>query len=1221
MSPSLRQRKPHQARHIAMSRLAPVLGLCLALAAAASADGKTSLKGKQHEQEQPALKSSSEAMAEQVNTADLFNQEEYVQIKPEEIGANEPNESALSLLEPPAASSAPGGPPVAPAPGQAEHKSADDELSAHLATDTISSLESIQSLHSAAPRARPPTGRPRPYHPPRPGPGRGASYPPPPLGYPPRSSRSHGPRTVLAPSYIALKGKLAGINSLVQQATSGAASYPPGPRPQHHEPPPHPAQHPQYQQQQQANGHRYLPKGAAAGYAAFRDFVRAQASRYKQVGAMGNLHEPVAYNAAPNHHGGRYLDSHPVPAPAKPYAAPNQPQAERQQPAVEPYGQPPRAQHPRAAQKTKVTVAQAYIPHLTPPAPGEAGSKGGPAAASYGPNPVLAKLYGGHAPQGVGRPEYNKDYGMVIHYPQATVYTEPMTVDQLHKLTGSGISQILEQLQYNLATGHRDESNTIRADNKHHIGNGVHIQAKEYYAPGKGGHYVPTTAAVISTSPVADNPEQPVGGSYARSPAGSAELPVATEYGLKPELGSGYERVKAAVASSTGQANYINNNNNGPAKAAADYGGPGKPAAEPAQAKGYAAGAGSGSGSGNGEPMSAITSLLGGELESLYRANAALTKQLEPEVHAQLEQYAKSAQAKGSLKYSELDSHQPLALGPLAQHPRHQQGPKYGPRPHQPQHHPRGRTMSRRPAYPSANRYQPRPQHHQARPYRGPGQAQPQRYNHWPQPHSQQQHHHQQNYNQQNQQQASYNAAEQAVHQQMMQLLHDFQVGDEQYNSKSIQTANQGYPNKVMQKHQQQQQQQAQGPAYGSEDGLEIPQGPNDQIGEISELIEALKGTLEAGRPEDYSASKQQQQPGKLEDVRYLASALGQIPSYAAQVPVHSGEAAVQKAAEKDHSQQPQVAPQTYQQQPVASYRPPVALSPYPIQEFGYQLQQQHQPPQEAYGQQQSYSQPAGQGQQPNEYQATQSDYQQQQQQPVQQQQSVQQQAAQAADYVQQVAQVATQAVGYQAPPTPQEPTSSYSNSEHSQVINHLVPAQAAEPQQQQSTSYEAAGSTGSTAPMAVLATPVAHPPSSQISVAAPTESQYQSAQALSSFVDSLPNDYQELLRQPAASLLDSAASGPDSIYSNATSAKKASAGAPSPADSEQGAHHQSTYQQVSPAKSSSALSSSSSSSSSSPSASSSSTSSLASTSSSSSSANSSPAASSSSSHGVAAKN
>lgn len=1040
--------------------------------------------------------------------ADLFNSEEYVQIKPEEITVNEQNkdvEPNLSL------DSAPSGAPSASRPTgaagrqqlQAEHKSADDELNAHLAQDTISSLESSYRPYAA------------PSH----------QMPAPRAGYQPRGPRrptpgghGRGPRGMPPPNYMAYKGKQLGAPHMMPpQMRPAPRPYSAGPQAYGPLPPPPPTMQSPY-------GPRYFPRGAAAGYAAFREFVRVQANKYKPIaGYGGGPHEPAAYNAAMNHNGGRYNGEPTMVGKPAGYAPPPPPPPP---PAPAPVAAPQ-----RPASKTKVTVAQAYIPHLSPSSKPYGG--GDPSSSGYATNPILAKLYGGHAPQGVGKPEYSKDYGMVIHYPQATVFTEPMTVDQLHKLAGAGISQILEQLQYNLATGQRDESNTIRANDKHHIGNGMTIHAKEYYAPGKSGNYVPTTAAVISTSSAPsktgyETPAQEAAGGYQQPAKAQAtyQAPAANgagepaAYGIKQDLGSGYERVKAAVAASMNSAKYNAGTKAQALQAASDG------------AKSYE----------NEATLGALSSLFGnGELDALYKANAALNKQLEPEIHAQIQSYAESAHAKAPLKFTEHDYRSPLALhAPTSpyngqqqqQQPQPQpQQPRYGPQgaPARPHQQPRGRGSRRQqhqPAGPGYNRYPAaRPQQRPAR----PGQYQQQR---------------------------PYNAAEQAVQQQMMQLLRDFQLGDDQYNSKSqsMQAPNQGYPNKIMQKYQQRPQQaqqsyqpQAQMGSYNSDhnDALEIPQSPNDQIGEISELLEALRGSLEAsGKPEDVYAMSEKS-PGKLDDVRYLSSTLGQVPSYAMQVPVSSTDAS-QKGAGTGYSQQS--APATGQPAASAQQQPNYSQSAgeqiygtYPAQSETGPDQNSYQQPQASAGltsgqQQAAYGQMSAQGN--YQQQPTFGGYQQ------------AATPAQTADYGQQGAQAegGQQAGGQQAYQQPaasaQLQTSGYTASEHTQVINHLVPVtqyqqQAVGQQPQAASSYDSVAQQPQqpAAPQALVASVSTHQqPANQISIAAPTDSQYQAAQPLSSFVDSLPNDYQELLRQPASPMLDGAASGHESVYSNATS-------------------------------------------------------------------------------------
>lgn len=1119
-------------------------------AAAASNPSEKSNQQKQQEQqsaipsEQPAqvAQSSAQPAAEKKQgdsaAQDIFSSDEYVQIKPEEITVNENGkEIAPASSETAAATNQQqqSDQQTAPAAGEqqqiangAEHKSADDELNAHLALDSISQQESA-AYHSYSPlmqsRPQAPVQRAAGY-PPQPDPYKVAPRPlPAAAGYQPPAPAQRGPRSPprLPPSYITLKGKLTGINSIISQYPHPAPGYP-------------------------HQGPRHLPRGAAAGYAAFRDFVRAHASKYKHAGSGPQQPQmPVT---------GGYGGEQPrgYERPKEIAVGYNQaPKAAHMQ--LTPYE--PRGQTKRAPMKTKVTVAQAYIPNLSAPAPASYGAgQSGAASAGY-TNPVLAKLYGGHAPQGIGKPEYSKDYGMVIHYPQATVYTEPMTVDQLHKLTGAGISQVLEQLQYNFAHGQRDESNTLRANNKHHIGNGVTIHAKEYYAPGKSGHYVPTTAAVISTS----SQQSAYGGrpAYEDTQAASYEGPASEYNGAQKavELGAGYERVRQAASS--GQQKYNNKHTNH--AVANEY-----PQQQQPQQQYSAAPAGSyeqtsGSRYGNGEPLSAITSFIGSELEALYKANAALTKHIEPEIYSQIQAYKNTGKANAPLRYSEIQQ-RPYAgangagYGVQAAGPAPYPGQQVG-----------GGQFSASGAQLGANKYTN--QQHQQRgragyPRRPNGAAKGNRHYRQsqrpPNPYSNRQPI-QQGYGNRpqqvqvsshQQQAAAYKATEQALEQQMMQLLQDFRTGDEHYNSKSqpSHAINQGYPNKVMQKYNQQHQQyqqaayanqqhpQQQASAYAHHDGLEIPQGPNDQIGEIADLIEALKGSLDLQKPEQasdsYGAPKQAAR--QLEDVRYLTSALGQAPSYAIQVPVANGESASyessgKKGADNGYQQQQHhvAAPAAYSKQPQASgpayqsggsdggYGAPINQAPAqsysgPAQQaVGAPSYQQQQQPASSYGPAQP-QEPSGYQQQPQ-----QSEYQQQQHQHQQQHQPDYQQATQAeygasGQHQHQQVEPASQS-GYAQPaaaaPAEQQPASGY---EHSQVINHLVPVTtssvaASQPAQ---SGYAQAGPS--------------HPPQatvSQIAIAAPTESQYQQAQSLSSFVDSLATDYQELLRQPSPALLD----------------------------------------------------------------------------------------------------
>lgn len=812
---------------------------------------------------------------------DLFGGEEYVQIKPEEITVNENGKEEYSSGSQQTLSQA----DISAAQQVAEHKSsADDELNAHLASDSINQQESAyrpsyaQPMGLAAPRGRGPSSLagPKPYPMPRPS-SSGQQYkqasplrpiaphlPASQNGYQmPPSTR---PQTRLPPSYITLKGKLTGINSIISQYPHPAPGYP-------------------------HQGPRHLPRGAAAGYAAFRDFVKAHASKYKSplasAAPLVALHPPSTLSTA--------ALPPPPPPPAQAYNNQNNIAYESPQDqgsssykqtaataatagdAAQPvsYQEPNKANYKLASNgqtKTKVTIAQAYIPHPIKPQNSELAYNSAQQQlqqANIGQyvNPILAKLYGGHAPQGAGKTEYNKDYGMVIHYPQATVYTEPMSVDQLHKLTGAGISQVLEQLQYNLANGHRDESNTIRANNKHHLGHGVTIHAKEYYAPGKSGQYVPTTAAVISTSSnkynSGESAEQTNGYSEQGSNnSGESAAPAAGAYGAMlgqkaVELGSGYERVKQAVAKS--QEKYANNNNNNnnkyngnQASSSGDY--YQAQAEQPAGA--YAAEqprVPSPKLIGNGEPLSAITNLLGSELESLYKANAALTKHIEPEIHQAIQKATSGAYGKSqTLKYTELgQSSSPFTpySGPFAP-ANTEQRPRYPAPPHPPRYGAGGPRGPRR-----GNRYPPHRGMGGPRYPRGPNNQRPPHYGsprpqhlQRPNPYRQQAHPHPHPHpHPQSQPQQAYHAAEQALNQQMMQFLQDFQTSDEQYGGKNLpNTVNQGYPYKIMQKYNQnqpkygnQQQQVQAGPQqYHQQEGLEIPQGPNDQIGEIADLIE-----------------------------------------------------------------------------------------------------------------------------------------------------------------------------------------------------------------------------------------------------------------------------------------------------------------------------------------------------------------------------------------------
>lgn len=321
------------------------------------------------------------------------------------------------------------------------------------------------------------------------------------------------------------------------------------------------------------------------------------------------------------------------------------------------------------------------------------------------------------------------------------------------------------------------------------------------------------------------------------------------------------------------------------------------------------------------------------------------------------------------------------------------------------------------------------------------------------------------------------------------------------------------------------------------------------------------------------SNQKQQQQPEKNEAVRYLSSALGQTPSYALQVPVSGSENAYDAAkkgagAEQTAYQRPQQA--ANQQPPQQAYAPaPSADIQSNYQASQQQQQQQYEqatlaayqqaPGGETYGQrtpaiagygqpqQQALQQPAASG-----YGLAQQSAQYGQQAPIggeYQQQNLQQAQVQP-DLYQQHQQISSQQQGseYGAPSVPTAPqvlnaaistyvapssgsaaAGSYPQqalsehqaslnqyaaagpatatvSEHTSVINHLVPVQ------NQQASYESSAAQ-------TLTPQQQQQPAHQIAIGAPTESQYQQAQSLSSFVDGLPSDYQELLRQPA--LLD----------------------------------------------------------------------------------------------------
>lgn len=995
-----------------------------------------------------ASQSSSSSASSEASSA--IDNDEYVQIKPEEISAEQ-----TKRLESLSGSSA----------GQqaieAEHKSSvDDELSAQLAHDTIHQQESAQQTYAApAPRSSGPTG----YHRPRPA-GHGVQRSPYKMAprYRQQGLRSHrglpsGPR--VPPHYQAMKGKLTGINPIISQYPHPAPGYP------HH-------------------GPRHLPRGAAAGYAAFRDFVRAHANKYKHSGPAQGPYAPQEVGPVVKDQSG-YRPMNVGPYSNSVNKAPG-------------YGQD--------SARTKVTVTQAFIPHLAQAAQQGYGPQQAQQYLSPYNNPMLAKLYGGHAPQGLGRPEYSKDYGMVIHYPQATVYTEPMTVDQLYKLTGGGISQVIEQLQHNLANGYKNEANMISAHNKHHIGNGVTIHAKSYHAPGKSGQYVPTTAAVISTNSEPINVYGPA------------------EQQGQADLGSGYDRVRQAAA----------NDQSG------KYGTPSEYQQSRAPSSYGQVANGDSSSKYNGEPLSSIGGMIGAELESLYKANHALTKQLEPEIHAQIQSFIKSSShANQPLKYADLDQRSPFVLeaqkhmsGHKYQHPQQARGRYPG------SHRNAGPKGHRKGHQSRSNRYSHRPQPMQHRPaQQGPYQLPQQQQIAKPQYQQQQQ-----NY----QHMRAYQAAEQALNHQMSQLLQDFHQGEDQYNNKNqpMHATNQGYPQKVLQKHHQMQQQyQHQPQSYNLHEGLEIPQGPNDQVGEIADLLEALKGSLELnGALDQHNSYNDKQQTSELtKDVRFLASALGQTPSYAMQVPVggaHTNDQKVYQSEKKTSD--------SYQQQselPQQDYQPSKHVERQNFQHSdGYA---QAQPSSSQLGHQQQVETVYA-PQQTSEYSHQSADNQQQQQhgQTNPQPQAYQEQPVasnpQSGSYGSSgQSPVASGSYPQSAPATQAShaggQSSDYSSSEHTSIINHLVPTDAAA--SYQPTSGQSAATTSE-----------ANQPANQIAVAAPTDSQYQNAQSLSSFVDSLPTDYQELLRQPAlvsghSSVPHLAALGheaPASSYTNATSAQTA---------------------------------------------------------------------------------
>lgn len=277
--------------------------------------------------------------------------------------------------------------------------------------------------------------------------------------------------------------------------------------------------------------------------------------------------------------------------------------------------------------------------------------------------------------------------------------------------------------------------------------------------------------------------------------------------------------------------------------------------------------------------------------------------------------------------------------------------------------------------------------------------------------------------------------------------------------------------------------------------------------------IQALKGSLELHKPEPQEGNSYNKQvaSGKLnEDVRYLSSALGQAPSYAMQVPV-AGEQQEQSGYEAKKNPQETGA---YQQQATGG-QPGSYQQAAEAAASGYKSQQQQAGSYEAQQQLPSYASPQANGQygqQSGDYQTGGG----------QRQPEYQPQQISHSEYSTAVQHVVNQvASGYQAAPSPanvassgysqqsqqQQPaperTGAYATNEQPpvSVINHLVPVTgiAAAPASGAYSSHEA--------PAAAIQ------PTNQI---VPTDSQYQQAQSLSSFVDSLPTEYQELLRQPA---------------------------------------------------------------------------------------------------------
>lgn len=1110
--------------------------------------------------------------------SDTLASEEYVQIKPEEITGSD---SAKDLFE-----SIVGHNSETRAQQSAldsEHKAADDELNAHLAQDSISSLESAsrpytQSLGDSRLGPKPSYQMQSPQ----------AKQHAPISSYAPRAQASRPNRSPSAYQNPKLPASLVGMKGKLSQISQYPLSSP-----AHNLP-------------------RHLPRGAAAGYAAFRDFVRARASKYRQPQQEGQgsyqptksgspvssgyqssytpatgsapptapvsypapaaspYPEPTPYSAP---RPASQYQAMPTPMAAAPYpaqpaqisypSAPMAPQYSVPEPNPKPvsseygsvapplyqapasgnyqsqdysgdsyqsppggYQAPPSGyQAPRSGyqpkKNSKVVVAQAYIPHIAPVdsdksyGGADGGQSGYNSSASYA-NPILAKLYGGKSASS-GKPEYSKDYGMIIHYPDASVYTEPMTIDQLNKLTGSGISSVLDQVQYNLAQGHRDEGNTIKSNNVHHIGHGITIQSKEYYAPDKNGQYVPTTAALISTG------VKSMGSGYGQdSYRGLIDSQAGPAYGV--HLGSGYDKVKQA-STHGGNSKYSHSQMH-PSE---NYGG------NSAQSSRY-------------KELMAISNMIGAELKALYK-NQMPQHRPNNQRKPSHNDYPRSRGVHGGRS-----PHPRPHGGPsMGEHSRGaRKGHKGGGYPGRPMN---GHQMNRhpKPTYEtsSLNYQQPK---QQLKPYPAPQQ-------------------HGSDYSSNGNQHSSKN--DQALEAQMMQLLRDLRLGDEQYSGKNPTTTNQGYPHKIMQKYQK----QAQDQAYNQHEGIEIPQGPNDQIGEISELIETLKGALGAYKSEPSSAQNheqnaannyKQQQHAKPEDIRYIASALGQGPTYSMQALPISG-----PQPQQDQSYGSKSEPASYQQQSQGGYEQPSQYGSYqqsrgptqaaPAAMIGYQPGPtlDIQPIANAYQQQASQAAQPGPPMPPAAYgtqqltshhqvnpistdtiqyapappQQLQNDYEQPNYQPAApeapQGRNMQQPLEYSSTGRATGSNVMSGSYPSEQPQAPaaqpaqyQRPTTSI---EHSTVINHLVPVvqapSAAKTSDYLTNSDSKSGSSSNYQQPTQQSTPAI--PLNQIAIAHPTESQYQQAQSLSSFVNSLPTEYQDLLRQPAAASIIDASSHP----------------------------------------------------------------------------------------------